>query len=137
VSRGGAASLAALLAVVAASGCGETERLPPPPAASHDRVALEVSFDRDGDGPAEQLTTRLQCPSPQHEEACRRALRLPPSAFDPVPGDVACTEIYGGPQQGRIEGTIGRRRVEGVFTRANGCQIARYDRVAFLLELAR
>ena len=130
------ALVAALLVAAPAAGCGETERLPPPPAGSHDRVALEISLDPDGDGPAEQREARLLCPSREREDACRRALRLPPSAFDPVPADAVCTEIYGGPQRGSIEGAIGRRRVAAVFTRTDGCEIARYDRVAFLLRLA-
>ena len=127
---------AAAVALVAA-GCGETERLPPPPASSPQRVALEITLDPDGGGPARERSGRLRCPSRDDAEACRAAFRLPPSAFEPVPGDLACTEIYGGPEVGRLKGPIGRRNVDATFTRINGCEIARYDRVAFLFELAR
>lgn len=68
---------------------------------------------------------------------CRRVFRLRPSVFRPVPPDTACTRLYGGPQTARIEGTIGRRRVDARFNRLGGCEIARYDAVRFLLELTR
>ena len=93
--------------------------------------------DPDGGGPREPSSARLRCPSPEHRDVCRRLLRLRPSLFRPVPGDAVCTEIYGGPQTGRIAGTIGRRRVDARFSRENGCEIARHDAVRFLLELAR
>ena len=136
MTRAGCATAAALL-LAAGAGCGETERLPPPPASSPQRVALDIAVDPDGDGRRGERTAQLRCPSREHEDACRRALRLPPAAFEPVRGDLACTEIYGGPQRARLEGAIGRRRVDAEFTRVNGCEIARYDAVAFLLELAR
>lgn len=128
---------AALTLAVGLSACGGGERLPPPPAASPQRVALEITLDADGPGGRPPATTELRCPSPGREEICRRVLGLEPAVFRPVPGDAVCTKIYGGPQEGRIEGTIGRRRVAATFTRASGCEIARYDRVRFLLRLAR
>jgi hypothetical protein len=48
-----------------------------------------------------------------------------------------CTELYGGPQTGRIAGTVAGRRVDARYIRADGCEIARYDRVAPVLRLAR
>jgi hypothetical protein len=52
--------------------------------------------------------------------------------FAPVPKNVACTEIYGGPQVARVRGVFRGRRVRAGFDRTNGCEIARWNRVAFL-----
>ena len=125
-------------AALALAGCdGGSERLPPPPASAPHQASLEIVLDPDGGGPREERTARLRCPSPDHEDVCRRVHRLRPSVFRPVPRDAVCTRIYGGPQTARIEGTIGRRRVDARFSREGGCEIARYDAVRFLLELTR
>jgi hypothetical protein len=43
-----------------------------------------------------------------------------------------CTQIYGGPQEALVTGTFGGRRVWARFSRRNGCEIARWNRIAFL-----
>jgi Tol biopolymer transport system component len=55
--------------------------------------------------------------------------------FAPVPRDTPCTEIYGGPQQATVVGVYGGKPVRTTFTRTNGCQIARWNRVAFLFPI--
>ena len=52
----------------------------------------------------------------------------------PTPRDKACSMIYGGPQQAVVSGTLAGRRVWARFTRRDGCEIARWNRVAFLLR---
>ncbi len=54
--------------------------------------------------------------------------------FEPVPADIPCTEIYGGPDVATIEGTVAGKPVSARFTRSNGCEIERFDRVLPLLE---
>lgn len=100
-------------------------------------AAVRITHDRDGRGPAEPRRTTLRCPSKERAAACRRLRALPRTAFRPVPPGTACTEIYGGPQTGRISGSVAARRVDARYERANGCEIARYERVAPLLRLAR
>lgn len=56
------------------------------------------------------------------------------SAFAPVDPDQACTEIYGGPREATVAGTLRGADVESSFTRANGCQIARWDALAALFD---
>jgi hypothetical protein len=51
-----------------------------------------------------------------------------------VPKNVACTEIYGGPQVARVAGILRGRRIGASFNRENGCEIARWNRVAFLFR---
>ena len=71
---------------------------------------------------------------PRRERACARltALRRP---FRPTPRNVACSEIYGGPQVARVSGRLDGRRVRALLTRVNGCEIERWDRVRFLLPV--
>ena len=68
---------------------------------------------------------------PARVQACRRLARMN-APFRPVPKDVACTQIYGGPQEAFVRGTFRGRRVWARFNRRDGCQIARWDRIAFL-----
>ena len=49
--------------------------------------------------------------------------------IDGAPTDVACTEIYGGPETARIVGTIDDQPVDTTVDRANGCGIDDWDRV--------
>jgi hypothetical protein len=72
---------------------------------------------------------------PRRSEACRRlaAVKRP---FAPVPKEMACTAIYGGPQVARVAGTFRGRRVFATFRRTDGCEIARWNRVRFLFPIA-
>ena len=65
--------------------------------------------------------------------ACLRLVRLGVKAFAPVPGNVACTEIYGGPAEAHVSGLIGGRPVDAGFNRGDGCEIARWDKLRFVL----
>ena len=64
-------------------------------------------------------------------DACRRLAQLE-RPFAPVPRDVACTQIFGGMQEARVTGTYRGRRIWVRFNRRDGCQIARWNRHAFL-----
>ena len=69
---------------------------------------------------------------PHRRAACRRLSRLPISAFAPVSRNVAFTEVYGGPQVATVVGRIAGKSFNATFSRTDGCQIARWDRVRFL-----
>jgi hypothetical protein len=100
---------------------------------------LTVTVDR-GDG-SEATEYTLTCgppggthPAPQ--AACdllAAAASLDPNPLEPVPPDVACTEIYGGPQTATVTGTIDGEQVDTTFDRVNGCEIARWDAALPLL----
>jgi hypothetical protein len=96
-------------------------------------TSLEISVTPGGEAPTKVWT--LRCPDggtlPDADQACSMLLRLD-DPFAPVPKDVACTEIYGGPQVAEAHGTFRGRRVDARFTRTNGCEIARWDKVQFL-----
>jgi hypothetical protein len=84
-------------------------------------------------------TFRLRCDPPggnhpDPEAACRALTRMD-DPFAPVPPDVACTEIYGGTQTATVSGTFRADPVDARFSRADGCQIGRWDRhLALLVE---
>ena len=65
--------------------------------------------------------------------ACRRLAQLT-HPFRPVPEGSVCTMIYGGPQVALVRGRYAGRSIWTKFRRANGCEIARWDRVAFLFR---
>lgn len=50
--------------------------------------------------------------------------------FAPVRRGVMCPMIYGGPQQATVEGTYRGKPVHATFSRVDGCQITRWDRIA-------
>jgi hypothetical protein len=68
---------------------------------------------------------------PRRAAACTKLMRAT-RPFAPTPKGTACTMIYGGPQEalvtGRFRGTIVRAR----FSRKDGCELARWNRVGFL-----
>jgi hypothetical protein len=69
---------------------------------------------------------------PASASACRRLGAFRGNPFLPVPSGSICTQIYGGPREALVRGTFRGRRVWAMFRRRNGCEIARWDRVAFL-----
>ena len=77
----------------------------------------------------------LRCPSggtlPHPARACERLAAID-KPFAPVPRNVACTEIYGGPQVAEVRGTFRGHKVNARFTRTDGCEIARWNKVRFL-----
>ena len=70
----------------------------------------------------------------QRKAACSKLLQVQ-NPFAPVPRDQACTQIYGGPQEAIVVGVYGGKPVWARFTRVDGCQIARWNRVRFLFPI--
>lgn len=72
---------------------------------------------------------------PHAAAACRRLAGLK-APFAPTPKAVACSQIYGGPQIATVTGTFRGGSVRATFSRRNGCEIERWNRVAFLFPAA-
>jgi hypothetical protein len=133
---------AAALAAIVLAGCGaegETtgdggDAAPAAPATS-----LEVTVWPDGrDNGPEEVTT-LECDPvggdhPAPEEACV-LLAGNPDLLEPVPEDVMCTQQFGGPEQAAIHGTFQGEDVDLSYSRANGCEIARWERLAPVFQV--
>jgi Subtilisin inhibitor-like len=72
---------------------------------------------------------------PRRVAACIRLPRLGDDTFVPTPPATVCTQIYGGPQVALVRGSFHGRRIWATFMRRNGCEIARWNRVSFLLPV--
>jgi hypothetical protein len=108
-----------------------------PATASAGLIDLRIRFQADA-GTKAQLFT-LRCADrvtgtvPHPADACRRLQRLGSEAFRPTPPDTACTAIFGGPSTARVTGSYLGRPIWVRLRRDNGCEIARWQRVGFLL----
>ncbi|WP_458244671.1 SSI family serine proteinase inhibitor [Streptomyces sp. MAI_2237] len=115
--------------------------LAPPPARDGDLPAdhLTVTVRHAGDG--RDGTFRLYChpgagDHPDVAGACAaldRGSRWGRETFAPVPEGSICTMQYGGPATAHVTGVWAGRPVDATYSRDNGCEIARWDRMAPLL----
>ena len=117
------------------SGCGEEDEPAATPAAALAELTVEV--DPDGADAQEPKTATVQCDAPEDSELCAEVDALSPEVFEPTPGDVACTQQYGGPETATVKGTFKGEQVDASFSRQNGCEIARWEDAAPLLEAAK
>jgi hypothetical protein len=134
-----ALALAAVIAV--ASGCGADDTgdagSPEPPQAE---TRLEITLLPEGQVGGEGRSYVLTCDPPggDHPDpatACATLDELGAEAFAPVPPDVMCTQIYGGPEEARVQGTVRGQPVDAALKRTDGCEIARWERVADIVPL--
>jgi hypothetical protein len=117
------------LLLIVLAGCGSEGG-----ASSTPRYDLTITFWPQGSA-SDARTATLTCDPdggshPDPATACD-ALLAHENALAPVAGDVACTELYGGPQLATISGATFRAH----FDRTNGCEIARWDALKPVLEL--
>ena len=100
-------------------------------------ISLRIAFKAHETAPLQLTTLRCGARStgtvPRPAEACRRLRALGAGAFRPTAPDRACTEIFGGPSTARVTGFYFDRTLWVRLSRVNGCEIARWDRVGFLL----
>ena len=119
-----------VVAALAMTGCGQSDS----GGSTAGAASLDISISL-GAKEAPTKVWTLHCPSggtlPDAELACRNLDRLD-DPFGALPKNFACTEIYGGPQVADVQGTFRGKPVNTRFTRTNGCEIARWNRVLFL-----
>jgi hypothetical protein len=99
-------------------------------------TSLSITVWPNGEGNPGKHTYSLRCAPvggtlPHRAAACTRLTKLR-SPFAPAPRNVVCTQIYGGPQEALVTGRFRGKLVRGRFSRKDGCQIARWNRVGFL-----
>ena len=91
---------------------------------------LRITVWPDGRSAGGGRVWTLHCPSA--DPACRKLAALAGNPFAPTPPGVACTQIYGGPDEALVTGTFRGRKVWARFHQRDGCAIARWNRIAFL-----
>lgn len=109
-------------------------------AAAAPRTALTITYFEDAREPATRVAATLRCnpvggTHPRRSLACRGLARVGLRGLRPLPRGVACTEIYGGPQAAVVQGVVDGQRVWVRLKRDNGCEISRWNRLAFLLPV--
>ena len=115
----GALLLVACSALLVACGGGAGDE---PAAEPEGETRLEVEVRPQGDqGPVQR---RVVTEVPEE---------ISPEDFQPVPRDVACAEIYGGPATARVTGTLEGEPIDATFNRRNACEMARWDRLEAIL----
>lgn len=128
----GALPLSLLLVVgLMLTGCGSDE-----PEAPADRLEITLL---DPEGAQSERRWDLTCDPPggslpDPDEVCGR-LTADASLWEPVPPDAICTSEFGGPQRITVNGTLRGNRIDAVFGRSGGCEIARYDAIVEALGL--
>ena len=92
------------------------------------------------DGHGKTTTWHLTCEPaggdhPNPVAACDALVAAGARWLPEVSKDVACTEIYGGPETARVTGTWRGGPVSVTLSRTDGCQVARWDGLAGLLPV--
>src|SRR5919204_3365219 len=88
-------------------------------------------------GPSRSWTLRCGPPGgslPRAAIACRRLAALD-HPFAPTPPGTACSQIFAGPQVALVTGRYRGRRVYARFSRRNGCETERWNRVRVLFPV--
>ncbi|MEU3461290.1 SSI family serine proteinase inhibitor [Streptomyces sp. NPDC006733] len=124
----GALALAVLASAAAASAVpsGPTDTV----RGDHLRVAVSDAGRAGAEGVYDVSCHPAAGRRPDAQAACDGLDQLSASGTDlfaPVPPDALCTLQYGGPAAARVTGTWHGRPVDAVFSRANGCEIARWN----------
>ncbi|MER8015939.1 SSI family serine proteinase inhibitor [Streptomyces griseoluteus] len=121
---------------VSAATAPTTPVLPPPPLPD-DRTGDHLTLVVRGAGPGRDGVRQLFChpengDHPDPAAACRvldENTRWGQDTFAPVPPDSVCTMIDGGPATAHVTGYWAGRPVDAGFSRRDGCEIARWDRL--------
>ncbi len=96
-----------------------------------------MRVDPDGKGPEPAKQARISCDADGKGQGCAAAAGLRPADFEPTAADIACTEQFGGPQTAKVSGDARRASASRAASpRSDGCEIARWDKLAALLEQA-
>ena len=127
--------LVLIVAALSAAGCGDSDDASSGDAFVEGDSSLTVTLDPDGpDGPEGEMTEDVSCEDGTDDEVCQAVAGIDVEALGPVSADTACTEIFGGPDTASLEGTIEGEEVDVDLTRANGCEIERFDAAVPLLQ---
>lgn len=117
--------------IVAVVGCGSSAAGTTPP------TDLRITYYPQGRDDPGKKTWTLRCDPtagtlPRRAAACQK-LDTMTNPFARLRRDVMCTDIYGGPDQAVITGKYEGRPVWVLLSQRNGCEIARWKKLSFLI----
>jgi hypothetical protein len=103
-------------------------------------TSINITVWPDGQGQPGKKTYTLRCAPlggtlPKRAAACAKLARMS-RPFAPASKNTVCTDIYGGPQEALVTGRLRGYSVRAGFSRKNGCEIGRWERVRFLFPIA-
>lgn len=115
--------------------CGSDEPTTPATGGGSDELAnFVVTVDPDGAESEAAKELQVTCKAPTDSDLCGAAAGLSAADLAPTQTEVACTQQFGGPETATIMGTLRGEPIEASFSRTDGCEIARWDKVSPLLN---
>ena len=123
-----------IAALVAAVGCGAGSSAT---IATGSQTSLAITVWSEGRAEGAPARYTLRCAPASGTVAkpaatCRKLTAMT-NPFAPTPRDTVCTDQYGGPQEAVVTGTYKGRKLWIALTARNGCEISRWNRLAFLV----
>jgi hypothetical protein len=126
------ATVAILVGCAAGSSTASTAAVP--------STQLKITYWPAGKGEGSSKAWTLRCEPAggtlvRAAAACRKlaALAALGNPFAPIRGDLMCTQQYGEPDQAQITGAYRGRRIFVGLGLTDGCQIARFRKLGFLI----
>lgn len=96
---------------------------------------LVIEYVRDRGAEPERLTLTCEPTGGTHPDAAQACADLAkaPKPFAPLPTDMICTQMFGGPQTATVSGTYRGEAVRLELSRSDGCRIAQWDSLGAVL----
>lgn len=130
-----------LIVVASAAACGSNDANV---GANHAQpagqdTALTISVTPKPGAKPQEWTLKCDPPGGSHPKAKQACATLAKAAkvkspFAATPKNQMCTDIFGGPQQAKIDGTWQGKKVDATFSRKNGCEIKRWNAIKPVLN---
>jgi hypothetical protein len=118
---------------LAAAGCSDEDDEPEPVADAATRLEVVV---RPAEGEAPVRRVQVACDvlgADGSTAACGRLGGMSRSDLAPVPADMVCAQVYGGPAVAMVEGKLRGEPVAARFKLTDACEIDRWRRNRALL----
>lgn len=128
-----------LVVASAVSACGSNDANVKPqgsPSTHASATDLTVSVTAKPGAKPREWTLKCNPPGGDHPDAKKAcaALTKAKNPFKPTPKNRMCTQIFGGPQKAKINGTWNGSKVDATFSRKNGCEVDRWNAIRTVLN---
>jgi hypothetical protein len=98
--------------------------------------SLVISYKQSPQSEIQKLSLKCNPVSgtmPKAKTACSRLLKIA-NPFATANPDQMCTQIYGGDEVATVKGSWKGKKVSATYSKRDGCEIARWAALKFLLE---